>query len=201
MNGRRRGPVELQHPTSINDLPADVLLIIFRDVLHDARPPPWQSPYVKTRVGCKAQLDPWPSFVSKATMKRVQEHIDHEKPASELLAAVHPYWREVMSNLSEFWKSFVIWTGRNPTPLSHLRQYLAWSKMHAVDIFVYRRYDPPPHDPTEKARMRAICELLIPHIKRIRVLSVHCVHSNSLPRPHFDLGWSSIRALPAGTNG
>lgn len=196
-----RGPVELQHPTSINDLPADVLLIIFRDVLHDAPPRPWKSSYVETRVGCKAQLDPWPSFVSRATKERVQEHIDHEKPASELLAAVHPYWREVMSNLSEFWKSFVIWTGRNPTPLSHLRQYLAWSKMHAVDIFVYRRYDPSLHDPTEKARMRAICELLIPHIKRIRVLSVHCVHSNSLPRPHFDLGWSSIRALPAGTNG
>ncbi|EPS95798.1 hypothetical protein FOMPIDRAFT_114204 [Fomitopsis schrenkii] len=92
-----------------------------------------------------------------------------------------------MSNLSEFWTSFVIWTGRNPTPISRVRQYLAWSGTHPLDVFVFRRYDPSVHDPSEKAHIRAIVELLIPHIKRIRVLYVHCIYSSSLPRPCVDL--------------
>lgn len=79
----------LKHPTSINDLPADVLLISFRDLFRDTRPPKFVRPL---------QSDPWPTYWGH----RARRGHDIEHPAPECLAAVCPYWREVLSNLREF---------------------------------------------------------------------------------------------------
>lgn len=168
-------PIIMKHRKTIHDLPADVLLIVFRSVFMavcptEITPPPRLSEALP-------QLNPWSD----------PYRLDVEYPVPECLAAVHPYWRQVMSGLSEFWKNFVIWTGRNATPISRVRQYLTWSGTHVLDVYVFRRYDPSVHDPSERAHMQAIFELLMPHIQRIQILCVNCLYASSLPRPRIDL--------------
>ncbi|KAH9917344.1 uncharacterized protein B0H18DRAFT_1035035, partial [Fomitopsis serialis] len=92
-----------------------------------------------------------------------------------------------MSNISIFWTRLVIWIGRDPTPLSRIYQYLSWSQDRPLDIYVLRRFDPSVQDPNEKARINAIFELLLPHMKRWRILHMQLLRSSSLPLPRVDL--------------
>ncbi|KZT64896.1 hypothetical protein DAEQUDRAFT_577936 [Daedalea quercina L-15889] len=45
---------------------------------------------------------------------------------------------------------------------------------------------PRMHDPTEKAELEAIVELLLLHVQRWRILCTKTLHSSSLPCPHVD---------------
>ncbi|KAH9916032.1 uncharacterized protein B0H18DRAFT_1039357 [Fomitopsis serialis] len=160
--------------TTIVDLPPDVLLIIFRYVSKDAELP-GDSNGIHSRLA--AFLDPWPSHHDR--------YLDH--PFPESLASIRPLWRSIMSNISIFWTRLVIWIGRDPTPLSRIHQYLSWSQDRPLDIYVYRRFDQSVQDPNEKARIDAIFELLLPHVKRWRTLHMHLLCSSSLPLPRVDL--------------
>ncbi|KAH9924077.1 uncharacterized protein B0H18DRAFT_955652 [Fomitopsis serialis] len=92
-----------------------------------------------------------------------------------------------MSNSSQFWTHFVIWIGRDPTPLSRIRQYLTWSRDRPLEIFILRRFDPSLEDLTEKAQVKAVIEVLLPHIKRWTILCMKLLYSSSLPVPRIDL--------------
>ncbi|KAH9916049.1 uncharacterized protein B0H18DRAFT_914471, partial [Fomitopsis serialis] len=92
-----------------------------------------------------------------------------------------------MSNSSQFWTHFVIWIGRDPTPLPRICQYLAWSRDRPLEIYFLRRFDPSIEDSTEKAQEKAVIEVLLPHIKRCTTLCMKLLYSSSLPIPRFDL--------------
>lgn len=86
-------------------------------------------------------------------------------PFPELLASRFPLSRRVaMSPISSFWTHLVIWMGRNPTSLERIHEYLLWSRDKPLHIFILRRYDPSLEDPTEKAHVKAVLELLLPHL-------------------------------------
>lgn len=157
--------------TTIRHVPLDVLLLILRDVYAAASKPQILS------KGDKMILDPWDPDGLKYS----------DTPAPECLASVCPIWREAMSHISVFWSHLVIWTGRDPTPLSRIRQYLLWSRNHSLDIFIIRRFDVCTDDPTEKNYVRAVIELLLPHMERWRILCMKLLHSSSLPIPCVDL--------------
>lgn len=169
----------------INDIPADVLLVILRDVFKAARPPSMDRPFHPSSD--EIFLDPLRALwgYTRPGKDALTTRIEHPMP--ECLASVCTRWREVMSNVAAFWPSFVIWTGRDPTPISRIEQYLAWSGDHPLDIFVLRRYDPSVHDPAENAHMHSIFELLSPQMRRWRVVVVKCLNASSLPRPRFEL--------------
>ena len=170
-----------QRRTGINDLPADVLLTILLDVFKDV-----YAPYSEDNVfqgEIQIHLETWLRW----KYERTSDQQAVEYPAPECLASVCAYWRAAMSTATIFWRSFVIWVGRNPTPLLRVRQYLAWSRDHPLNILVLRRYDPSLHDPAEGARVRAIFALLLPHIGRWQSLTVKCLYARSLPRPRVDL--------------
>ncbi|TFY54130.1 hypothetical protein EVJ58_g9040 [Rhodofomes roseus] len=162
--------------TTVNDLPHDVLLIILSDVWR-ATLRPFDSADMHGLTDPELDhLAPYHSRLSPLSQHSV-EHI----------ASVSPHWLEAMSNSSEFWTQLGIWTGRDATPLSMVRRYLVWSQDKPVSIHVWRRYDPCVEDRTEKAHAKAIVELLVPHMKRLKLLCMYLLHSSSLPLPHTDL--------------
>ncbi|KAH9833384.1 uncharacterized protein C8Q71DRAFT_773107 [Rhodofomes roseus] len=157
-----------------NDLPADVLVIILEEAFCAVR-----ELYTKREAGRPdpIELNSWPSF----------EDCIPENPFAESLASVSSIWREVMSSVSTFWSPLIIWLGRDSTPISRIRQYLFWSRKQPLEIYVLRRYDPAIADQTEKERVAAILELLLPHVQRWKVLCLKLLYASSLPRPRFEL--------------
>ena len=125
------------------------------------------------------------------------DHSDLELLAPECLASVCTTWREALSYVPDFWAHFVIWIGRNPTPLSRIREYLSWSADRPLHVYVLRRYDPLLQDDSEKARVAEIFQLLLPHMERWRLLYIRCLRSSSLPCPRVELCGSapSLRRL------
>lgn len=161
---------------AINDLPPDILLVIFRELLLTVRVPMLWGMFP---VGWNDEhLVSWPSYDS--SMPR------HAFPES--IASVCRHWREIMSTLSFFWTRLVIWVGQEPTPLSTIRDYLAWSQDGLLDIYILRTADSSvERDPTEKTQVKDIMEMLVPHMKRWRLLCVKLLHSSSLPLPRIDI--------------
>ena len=166
----------------ITDLPADILLIIAREVLSLAWRPavePGHSEWEHV-----VRLDPWCSFFD-ADRSRINWSAVHAY--QDLLGSLFPSWRVAMSPISSLWTHLVIWTGRDPTPLDEISEYLSWSRDKPLDIFILRRYDPSLEDRTEKACVQAVVELLLPHMQRWHVLCMKVLHSSSLPIPHVDI--------------
>ncbi|KAH9834760.1 uncharacterized protein C8Q71DRAFT_908627 [Rhodofomes roseus] len=153
---------------TINDLPLDVLLVILRDA------------YAFRQATYGHSWDP--------SSRHWQDDRDPHHPSAECLASVCPEWRAAMSVVSVFWTKVIIWLGTwDPTPLSRIRQYLAWSRAQPLDIYVLRRREQTMEDRTERARIHAIMELLLPHMSRWAILHLHLLHSSSLPLPGVDL--------------
>ncbi|KAH9924519.1 uncharacterized protein B0H18DRAFT_1011525 [Fomitopsis serialis] len=158
--------------TTVNDLPPDVLLIILRDVFRDALQEFRRRGKLSRATAQFVPRSPFDDFVT-----------DSSRCSAEHLASVCPQWREAMSSSSIFWAQIVVWTGANPTPLTKIRQYLAWSREQPLHIYVIRRFSPSLEDRTEKAHVKAIVELLLPHVQRLKVLCMKLLHSSSLPLP------------------
>ncbi|EPS99284.1 hypothetical protein FOMPIDRAFT_1017189 [Fomitopsis schrenkii] len=171
----------LTRHTLITDLPADILLIIAREVLRSAHRPAIEPG--SSDCDHVVRLDPWGSVFARRDSVNWSAVI----PYQELLASLFPLWRIAMSPISSLWTHLVIWTGRNPTPFERIHEYLLWSRDKPLDIFILRRYDPSLEDPTEKAYVNAVLELLLPHMQRWRVLCMKLLHSSSLPIPNIDL--------------
>ncbi|TFY60636.1 hypothetical protein EVJ58_g5021 [Rhodofomes roseus] len=136
---------------TVNDLPADVLLLVFCAVRDT-----------------ESHCTPW------------------------ALASVCHTWRELVENVSSFWTRLVIWVDEpnGPLPLARIRKHLACSRELPIDIFISRRreWQPPMGtDHEEKARVKAIMDVLAPHMKRWRSLLLRLLHSDSLPLPRIDL--------------
>ncbi|TFY51600.1 hypothetical protein EVJ58_g10482 [Rhodofomes roseus] len=161
---------------SIDDLPPDVLLVIFREVLLTVRQPTFKGFFP---VGWNDQhLDPWPSY----------HNLMSPHPFPESITSVCRHWREVMSTVAFFWTRLVIWVGRDPTPLSTVCDYIAWSQNSPLDIHVLCTPEESiEHHTTEKAQVQAVMETLTPHMKRWRVLHMQLFFASSLPRPRIDL--------------
>ena len=164
---------------NLNDLPTDVLLIIFywcapRRFRRDG-PPLWSVlPLLGGHVGPDV-----PAYCVRS-----------ERPSSrfpENLASVCRLWREILATVSSFWKRLVIWVGRDPTPLPKIIKYLHYSRLEPIDIFLLRRYDPRIEDETERVQVETVMKILVPHMDRWRSFIASLLHSSSLPRPAFDL--------------
>ena len=164
---------------NLNDLPTDVLLIIFhlcapRRLRRDC-PPLWSVlPLLGGHVG--------PDFPTYC--------VRSERPSSrfpENLVSVCRLWREILATVSSFWRRLVIWVGQDPTPHQKIIKYLEYSRDEPLDIFLLRRYDPRMEDDTEAAQVKAAMDILTPCIKRWRSFIASLLHSGSLPRPAFDL--------------
>ncbi|TFY59219.1 hypothetical protein EVJ58_g5912 [Rhodofomes roseus] len=100
-----------------------------------------------------------------------------------------------MSGLSIFWSLLIVWLGHEPTPLWRIRQYLAWSRDQQLDIYVLRRFSPAIEDRAEKTHVKAIVDLLLPHIARWRMLYFALLHADSLPIPRVDLVGRAVNLL------
>ncbi|KAH9931000.1 uncharacterized protein B0H18DRAFT_992199 [Fomitopsis serialis] len=160
----------------ISVLPPDVLLMIFRavlDVESDSTimasfAADWDEP-----DPCLPRSDP-----------------NFRWPFQESLTSVCCLWRELMASVSTFWTCLVIWIDEEPPQLARIRDYVTWSRDRLIDIYILRRDALRPHtkgDPTEKAHVKAVMDVLSPHMKRWQTLRVRLLHSSSLPLPRVDL--------------
>lgn len=169
-------------PTTINDLPSDVLLSIFRIPLLANRqsPLPWNI----TPTGWDHQiLGKWLAYGRSMDMLAFPESI----------ASVCRHWREVMSSVSAFWTRLVIWVGEDPTPLPCVREYLEWSRGHPIDIYILQRPETPAKSEIMAtkaqvdAQVKDVMETLAPHMARWAVLCIDLQYSSPLPRPRIEL--------------
>lgn len=179
-----RGPIDRSGTpnagATVNDLPPDVLLLIFAELRRAIQETPKWNIY--TLGSDDRQSSAWQPYGDPMP----QPHFPEPIPS------VCRYWRDVMSSVSSFWTRLVIWLGKEPTPLSSIRDYLAWSRDNLLDIYVlYRSNSNPYLDPQwfteEKAQVEAVMELLIPHMKRWKVFRMNVLSSSSLPLPRIDL--------------
>ncbi|KZT67122.1 hypothetical protein DAEQUDRAFT_412644 [Daedalea quercina L-15889] len=182
VNTSKINSVEENHHNNINNLPQDVLLAIFRELLLTVREP--NAALEPLSVGWDDDhLRPWPTY--KSMMPRLT--------FTETLGTVCRHWRGVMSLASLFWTRLVIWVGKNATPLSQIREYLAWSRARLIDIYILQTsrmrlgWRPPEDEAQVKAHVKAALETLSPHMKRWRTLRIEVLHSSSLPRIRADL--------------
>ena len=171
-------PIADQLRPTINDIPPDILLLIFRELLIDVR-----APAARVRWGLRSigwnddDLKPWPAY--KTNMP--------DFTFTETLGTVCRRWREVMATVSLFWTRLVIWVGERTTPLTQIREYLAWSRDRPIDIYILEK--PGASDAASvKAQAIAAIELLTNQNMRWRVLRIDLVHFSSLPRPRYDFG-------------
>lgn len=162
----------------VHDLPPDVLLLIFRDLLLTVRrPSSWVKLGMRSLGWDDDDLKPWPAY--NTTMP--------ERTFTETLGTVCRRWREIMASVSFFWTRLVIWVGDHPTSSTQIREYLAWSRDRPIDIYILEK--PGVSDAARvKAQVIAVMQELAPQLQRWRVLHIELVHFSSLPRPRFDFG-------------
>ena len=147
--------------SSIQSLPAELLLIIFKFV-HDA-------------VLLSENDGIW------------GEHWCIRDPLSPFLfpysiAAVCPLWRAVASMVPEFWTRVVVLVDKPPTPLSDIHYQLSWSRELPLDVTVTRRG--PRHtidEPHEKIWAYAAMSMIRPHLRRCTSVRFNVKLSSSLP--------------------
>ncbi|KAH9829709.1 uncharacterized protein C8Q71DRAFT_911760 [Rhodofomes roseus] len=162
--------------TVINDLPPDVFLIIFR--MLSGRPPRSTPIRWSDWIGWeRMQPHTWPEY----------HLLNPEYPFPDYLASVCRLWRAVLSSVSKFWKRLIIRIGKDATSLSKIGDSLVWSQNRPIDIYIMRTFDPRVEDPTERAQVMAVMEVLKPHMKRWRTLWIKVLCSSSLPLPRVDL--------------
>ncbi|KAH9829696.1 uncharacterized protein C8Q71DRAFT_851621 [Rhodofomes roseus] len=171
ISGIAAGTTRLRQRVSVNDLPPDILLLIFRELLLTVRDPAFHGRFL---VGWNDKnLEPWPPYDSSMS----------PLPFPESIASVCRHWRGVMSIMSLFWTRLVIWVGNDPTSLSTIRDYLTWSRDSLLDIYVLCRLDAA----TNNLVMQAVMETLAPHMKRWRLLRMKVLRASSLPRPRIEI--------------
>lgn len=169
--------------TTIEDLPSDVVLVIFHDILCDIRES--ESIFIYRHPipleDETQELGKWPSC----------DNDMEDLPFPECLASVCPRWRDAMSAVSAFWTVLVIWVGKSdPTPLSRVRECLEWSRAQSLDIYILQRPQ-ESESVEEKAQVRqqvdAVMDLLVPHMGRWSLLRFQLHHASGLPRPRIEL--------------
>ena len=92
-----------------------------------------------------------------------------------------------MSTVPVFWSRVLILIDANPTPLLAIQSYLEWTRDVPLDVNVIRKpgaFD--EDDPDEKARVKAVVDLLGSHVHRCRSLQFDVLYSSSLPSPCRD---------------
>ncbi|KII95309.1 hypothetical protein PLICRDRAFT_34151 [Plicaturopsis crispa FD-325 SS-3] len=97
------------------------------------------------------------------------------------LAAICPRWRSILSAVPKYWTRLVIDIGRDVTPLSNVRSYLAWSEDLPLEVMVLRRDGYECTDALEATRVAAVTQLLAPHFHRFKTLEIRVLDSMSLP--------------------
>lgn len=177
---------------TIEDLPDDVLIVIFKRIHRMSL----SYDYINARLyfpepdpDClHYQLNPdlirrepwWPHVESAGWLDAANLF-----PGALISACSH--WKDVLRQVSVFWTRLIIFVDDDPTPLSILQSHLSLSRTHPLEINILRHschYDDP--DPLERSRVTAIMALLRPHLPRCKVLRMELRHHTSLPHPHID---------------
>ncbi|EGN97800.1 hypothetical protein SERLA73DRAFT_160874 [Serpula lacrymans var. lacrymans S7.3] len=118
------------------------------------------------------------------------EQGDYQTPSSYMYILTHvcTRWRDILSSTSEFWIKFVAVVDSPPTPLSVVSSLLAWSRGRLFDLKITKRKNTfKGEDPSEKTRVKAILELLLPRLYRCNQLDISVIKSSSLPKIGYDL--------------
>ncbi|KAL6301207.1 hypothetical protein BKA93DRAFT_692113, partial [Sparassis latifolia] len=154
----------------IDDLPADVLIAIFK-IVHS----------MSLRH---------PSAIDGANNEIFWQDEDLSSLTwfPEALAAVCPSWKDTLSLVSVFWTRLIIFVDDHPTPSPAISDHLALSADNHLEIVITRRPGAfPSADPCEKSRVSAVMDVLTPNISRWKRLFVDVLHHHSIPRPHIDI--------------
>ncbi|TFY60196.1 hypothetical protein EVJ58_g5304 [Rhodofomes roseus] len=159
---------------TVLDLPPEILIIIIDYASHAV---------------CHPQIQQGHAFGIHIAALPPYDDPNPRYPFPECFASVSPLWREAMSISSVFWPHFVIWIGRDPTPLPRIREYLAWSRDRPLHIYILRRLDPSAslQAPWERAQVKAVIRVLLPSIRRWATLCMKVLRASSIPLPCLDL--------------
>ncbi|KDR83180.1 hypothetical protein GALMADRAFT_873800 [Galerina marginata CBS 339.88] len=181
---RRKSKTTSSKPTkaSITSLPPELLSVIFKFVHHGSPQtnepreliPRWMK---KMNEGLKR--------AAKALVHR-EEQIDFSSPTlfPYSMAAVSPYWSEILSSHPEFWTLVVFFVDSRYTSMAQATIILKRSRKLPIHVVITRREGlrmkeyPDFH---EKCQIEALVNLLRPHLPRCRSLHIDAHLSSSLP--------------------
>ncbi|RDB30688.1 hypothetical protein Hypma_005906 [Hypsizygus marmoreus] len=109
------------------------------------------------------------------------------------VASVCQHWKDVMLHNPRFWTRFSVFVGpSNPTPSSDLRSWLKASRKLPINVHVMRGADDmqimPDSAERESVRVRAVMDILKPHLQRCTSLTFQLLHRSSLPSLCDDIG-------------
>jgi hypothetical protein len=165
-----------QH-TSIQDLPTEILVLIFNLVSTES-----QSTRYSTGDPNATVKWPW------------NDGIPHPAIFPYALVTVCVLWRDILLSFPEFWTRLVVFLDCkfNPSWLSDFRSELAASKDTFIEIFVMRDRSETSafSDSLEEEHTRAVMDVLSPHVQRCTQLSFDLLHTSSLPLMCDEIGAS-----------
>ncbi|KDR83179.1 hypothetical protein GALMADRAFT_873705 [Galerina marginata CBS 339.88] len=181
--GRKRITASSQ-PTkaSIMSLPPELLSIIFKFVHHES--PQTNEPRELIPRWMK-KMDEGLKRAAKALVHR-EEQIDFSSPTlfPYSMAAVSPYWSEILSSHPEFWTLVVFFVDSRYTSMAQATIILKRSRKLPIHVVITRREGfrmkeyPDLH---EKCQIEALINLLRPHLPRCKSLHIDAHLSLSLP--------------------
>ncbi|KAH7908114.1 hypothetical protein BJ138DRAFT_1128701 [Hygrophoropsis aurantiaca] len=143
------------------DLPAEILLIIFKFAYEQCRTPMSSTSPNHTTQWLNA--DPLsPSFFPHS------------------IASVSSFWRDVMYMEPKFWTRFVVFVGH--TNLDEVQTYLDWTKGQLLDIFIISKCNGGMPPLRERNLVESCMQVLSPHFHRCRTIRISVTLRSSLPR-------------------
>jgi len=101
------------------------------------------------------------------------------------VASVCKYWHDVASSSPTFWSTVEVFIDSNP-PLRAIKAYMTHSAFRELDITLSRKepdrgpWGKNEADGYEAARIAAVIQLLNPHVRRWRSLSIKTIHLDSI---------------------
>ncbi|KDR83211.1 hypothetical protein GALMADRAFT_874640 [Galerina marginata CBS 339.88] len=183
--GAARATSEVQTPripTTIESLPAELLALIFEQCFQDRErdhidlaKPPWYS--ITDSLS--------PSFHAARTDKF--EHFKSQSRFPYALAAVSPFWMEILSTRPEYWQQITVYNDSRFPRNWDLRFFLSWSRDLLIDVIVLGKSADEMSEPrwnnhfNEPSYIKAVMDCLDPHLWRCRSLYIETYYHTSLP--------------------
>ncbi|KAF9453394.1 hypothetical protein P691DRAFT_801213 [Macrolepiota fuliginosa MF-IS2] len=165
---------------SVHDLPAELLLAIFRLV--------FSSSFSICDKNCMTCRRTHAAHVAWGPT----EAFDTANPTlfPYALAAVLPRWRTVLAGVPEYWTRPVFFLDDPPTSDIDLIDFLSYSVELPIEVYITRRsfsfITDNDDSERERERLRAVMDALRPHLSRCQHIFIHVLRSSSLPSLRHD---------------
>ncbi|KAH7889423.1 hypothetical protein F5I97DRAFT_525194 [Phlebopus sp. FC_14] len=165
------------------------LQLLSSDQLQLSQPKSQSYPLYATRCCVELPVELWlVVFEFSFALSRRQSYQDQSWTTEDqmsfpfALASVCSTWRSALASVPKYWTHLVFSINSPPTPLHHVKCFLAWSRPLPIHVLIARR--PSTYEDcgcNEQETVKKIMQEVMSHISRCRSIRIDVRYSSSLP--------------------